>query len=42
MATSVDTNLNLLSDETLDLIDMTQYRQIIGSLMYLENKNPYT
>ena len=37
MATPMDTNLNLLSDETSDLVDMTHYRQIIGSLMYLTN-----
>ena len=34
---AMDTNLKLLSDETLELVDMTQYRQIIGSLMYLTN-----
>ena len=37
MATSMDTNIKLLSDESLELVDMTQYRQIIGSLMYLMN-----
>ena len=37
MATPMDTNLKLLSNETLELVDMTQYRQIIGSLMYLMN-----
>ena len=35
------TNLKLLSDETSELVDMTQYRQIIGSLMYLTNTRPY-
>ena len=36
----MDTNLKLLSDESSDLVDMTQYRQIIGSLMYLMNTRP--
>ena len=40
MATPMDTNLKLLSDETSKLVDMTQYRQIIGSLMYLMNTRP--
>ena len=37
MATPMDTNLKPLSDESLELVDVTQYRQIIGSLMYLTN-----
>ena len=37
MATPMDTNLKLLVDESLELVDVTQYRQIIGSLMYLTN-----
>ena len=37
MATPIDTNLKLLVDESLELVDVTQYRQIIGSLMYLTN-----
>ena len=37
MATPMDTNLKLLSDETSELVDMSQYRQIIGSLMYMTN-----
>ena len=37
MATPMDTNLKLLSDETLELVDMTHYRQIIRSLMHLMN-----
>ena len=41
MATPMDTNLKLLSDETSELVDMTHYRQIIGSLMYLMNIRPY-
>ena len=37
MATPMDTNIKLFSDETSELVDMTQYRQIIDSLMYLMN-----
>ena len=40
MATPIDTNLKLLSDEELELVDMNQYRHIIGSLMYLTNTRP--
>ena len=40
MATPMDTNLKLLSNETSELVDMTHYRQIIGSLMYLTNTRP--
>ena len=32
MTTPMDTNLKLLSDDPSELVDMTQYRQIIGSL----------
>ena len=34
MATPMDTNMKLLSDETSELVYMTQYRQIFESLMY--------
>ena len=37
MATPMDSNLKLLANESLELVDVTQYRQIIGSLMYLTN-----
>ena len=37
MATPMDTNLKLLVDESLELVDVNQNRQIIGSLMYLMN-----
>ena len=37
MATLMDSNLKLLADESLELVDVTQYKQIIGSLMYLTN-----
>ena len=40
MATPMTTNLNLLNDDTLEPIDATLYRQIIGSLMYLTNTRP--
>ena len=40
MAIPMDTNLRLLFDETSELVDMTHYRQIIGSLMYLTNTSP--
>ena len=33
----MDSNLKLLVDDSLELVDVTQYRQIIGSLMYLAN-----
>ena len=41
MATPMDTNLKLLSDESSELVDMTRYRQIIGSMMYMTNSRPY-
>ena len=40
MATPMDSNLKLLADDSLELVDVTQYRQIIGSLMYLTNTRP--
>ena len=40
MATPMDTNLKLLADESSELVDVTQYKQIIGSLMYLTNTRP--
>ena len=41
MATPMDTNVNLLFDETSELVDMTQCRYIIESLMYLMNTRSY-
>ena len=35
MATPMDSNLKLLADDSSELVDVTHYRQIIGSLMYL-------
>ena len=40
MATPMDTNMKLLSNETSELVYMTQYRHIIDSLMYLMNTRP--
>ena len=40
MSTPMDTNLKLLFDESLELVDVTQYKQIIGSFMYLMNTRP--
>ena len=40
MTTPMDTNLKLLSNESSKLVDVTQYRHIIGSLMYLTNTRP--
>ena len=37
MATPMDTNLKSLADESSELVYVTQYRHIIGSLMYLTN-----
>jgi uncharacterized membrane protein len=36
----METKLKLLVDISLELIDATLYRQIIGSLMYLMNTRP--
>ena len=40
MAIPMDTHLKLLADVSLKLVDVTLYRQIIGSLMYLTNTMP--
>jgi hypothetical protein len=40
MNTPMEAKLKLLVDTSLDLIDATLYRQIIGSLMYLTNTRP--
>ena len=40
MATPMDSNLNLLADDSSELVDVTQYGQIIGLLMYLTNTRP--
>ena len=38
----MDTNLKLMVDASLELVDMTQYIHIIGSLMYPTNTMPDT
>ena len=40
MVIPIDSNLKLLADDSSELVDVTQYRQIIGSLMYLTNTRP--
>ena len=40
MATPMDSNLKMLVDDSSELVDVTHYRQIIGSLMYLSNTRP--
>ena len=40
MATPMDTNLKSLANESSELVDVTQYRQIILSLMYLKITRP--
>ena len=40
MATPMDTNLKFISDELSELVGMTQYMHITGSLMYLMNTRP--
>ena len=37
MTTPMALNLKLLSDASIELVDATMYRQMIGSLMYLTN-----
>jgi hypothetical protein len=40
MYTPMETKLNLLVDTSLELVDATLYRQIIGSVMYLTITRP--
>ena len=40
--TPMESNLKLLSDASLDMVDAMMYRQMIGSLMYLTNTRPET
>ena len=37
MTTPIASNLKLLSNASLEAVDATMYRQMIGSLMYLTN-----
>jgi hypothetical protein len=40
MSTPMETNLKLLVDTSSEIVDVTLYRQMIGSLMYLTNTRP--
>ena len=40
LTTPMELNLNLLSDDSSELVDVMMYRQMIGSLMYLTNTRP--
>ena len=40
MSTPMESNLELLSDASSNLVDATMYRQMICSLMYLMNTRP--
>ena len=40
MTTHMDTNLEPLSNESSELVDVAWYNYIIGSLMYLVNTSP--
>ena len=40
MATPMASYMKLLSDDSLEVVDSTMYRQMIGSLMYLTNTSP--
>ena len=40
MNTSMVTNMNLLTDDYSERVDVTLYKQIIDSLMYLTNTRP--
>ena len=40
MATLMTTSLKLLNDDSSEIVDVTLYRQIIGSPMYLTNTRP--
>jgi hypothetical protein len=41
MPTPMVMNLNLLSDASLEIVDVSMYMKMIGSLMYLTNTKPY-
>ena len=41
LSTPMDSNLKLLTADSSGLVDVTHYRQIIGSLIYLSNTRPY-
>jgi hypothetical protein len=41
MPTSMVEYMKLISDASSETVDVTMYRQMIGSLMYLINTRPY-
>jgi len=41
MSTPMDTNLKLLDDTSSEIVDVTPYRDMVGSFMYLTNTRPY-
>ena len=41
MATLIASNMNFLDDMKSKAVDATLYRNMIGSLMYLTNTQPY-
>ena len=41
MATPMDSNLKLLADDSLELVDMNRYKHIIESLMYMMKTKTY-
>jgi hypothetical protein len=41
MSTPMDMNLKVLLNTSSDIVDVTLYRHVIGSLMYLKNTRPY-
>jgi hypothetical protein len=41
MATPVVSNMKLLQDTNLEIVDVTFYRKMVGSLMYFMNMRPY-
>jgi hypothetical protein len=40
MSTPMEINMKLLDDTSSEIVDVTLYRQMIGSLMYLTNTRP--
>jgi hypothetical protein len=40
MSTSMETNMKLLVDTSSEIVHVTLYRQMIGSLMYMTNTRP--
>jgi hypothetical protein len=40
MSTPMETNMKLLADTSSEIVDVTLYRQMISSLMYVMNARP--